>query len=127
MSSIILPLLIVLPLIGAVATLFMGGERQKLAKYVALAFSLVTLVVTIYVMVTGLDSGWSQFDFEAKWIETSSIYIGFDLVVDGLSILMLFLSALLTPLVIVFSSDESDRPNYFHTLLLAMEVGLMGV
>lgn len=126
-ESILLPLLIVLPLLGAVCTLFMGGERQKYARYVAVAFSLVTFILTIYMMIVGLDSGWSQFDYSFTWIETSTVTISFALTVDGLSVLMLFLSALLTPLVIVFSFEEGDRPNYFHTLLMAMEVGLMGV
>ncbi len=127
MNSMMLPLLVVLPLIGAIATLFMGGARQKLAKYVAGVFSVITLILTIYLMYTGLNDGWNAFSVNYVWIETSMITINFALFVDGLSILMVFLSALLTPLVILFSEAESDRPNYFHTLLLAMECGLMGV
>ncbi len=126
-DSMILPLLLIVPFIGTLATLMMGGERQKLAKYVAGAFSLVTLVLTVYLMYTGFQNQWSDFDVDYTWIETGAFKIHFALAVDGLSILMIFLSALLTPLVILFSSDESDRPNYFHTLLMAMEVGLMGV
>lgn len=125
-NTMILPLLIILPLIGAVATLFMGGERQKFAKVVAGVFSGITLVLTLYVMFTG-NGDWSVFDVYYEWIATNDIVINFALQVDGLSILMIFLSALLTPLVILFSAAESDRANYFHTLLLAMEVGLMGV
>ncbi len=127
MNTIMLPLLVVLPLIGAIATLFMGGSRQKLAKYVAGAFSAITLILTLYVMYDGLTNGWGAYTVDYKWIETSAITIHFALAIDGLSILMVFLSALLTPLVILFSEAESDRPNYFHTLLLAMECGLMGV
>lgn len=125
-ETLILPLLIVLPLIGAVVTLFMGGERQKYAKWVAGVFSGITLIVTLYMMYVGFDD-WSVFTVGYDWIETSSVSIGFDLMVDGLSVLMIFLTALLTLLVVVFSSAESDRANYFHTLLMAMEVGLMGV
>lgn len=125
-NSMILPLLVILPLIGAVATLFMGGERQKFAKIVAGVFSGITLIVTLYLMFAG-SGDWSAYDFSFDWIVTDSIQIQFALAVDGLSILMVFLSALLTPLVILFSAAESDRANYFHTLLLAMEVGLMGV
>ncbi len=120
----LLSLLILMPLIGAVATLFMGGERQKYAKYVAGAFSAITLVITLYVMFATEMGDLSE---SYKWISTSSVTISFALAVDGLSILMVFLTALLTLLVVVFSSEEKDRPNYFHTLVMAMEVGLMGV
>ena len=125
-ESLILPLLIVIPLIGAVATLFMGGEKQKYAKWVAGVFSGITLIVTLYMMYAGFED-WTVFTVGYDWIDTSSVHIGFDLMVDGLSVLMIFLTALLTLLVVVFSSAESDRANYFHTLLMAMEVGLMGV
>lgn len=125
-ESIMLPLLLIIPFIGTVATLFMGGERQKYAKYVAGAVSAVALVVTVYLMIAGHDD-WSKYSVDYSWIKTGSVQINFALSVDGLSILMIFLSALLTPLVILFSESESDRPNYFHSLLMAMEVGLMGV
>ncbi len=120
----ILSLLIVIPLIGAIATLFMGGERQKYAKYVAGVFSAITLVLALVVM---FSEDFGALSESYKWIETSSIVISFSLAVDGLSILMVFLTALLSLLVVIFSAEEEDRPNYFHTLVLAMEVGLMGV
>lgn len=127
MESIMLPLLLIVPFIGTLATLLTGGDRQRLAKYVAGAFSVITLLLTVYLMYDGFTGGWSDYDVSYSWIDTDAFKISFALSVDGLSILMVFLSALLTPLVILFSSDESDRPNYFHTLLMAMEVGLMGV
>ena len=120
----ILSLLILIPLIGAIATLFMGGERQKYAKYMAGVFSAITLILSLYIMFA-TDMG--ELSESYAWIDTSYIVINFALEVDGLSILMVFLTALLTLLVVVFSAEEKDRPNYFHTLVMAMEVGLMGV
>ena len=124
MEISLLTLLIVLPLIGAIVTLFMGGERQKYAKYVAAAFSAITLVIALLVMFNDDMAGLAT---SFTWIETADITISFSLMVDGLSILMVFLTALLSLLVVIFSAEEEDRPNYFHTLVLAMEVGLMGV
>ena len=113
----ILSLLILIPLIGAIATLFMGGERQKYAKYVAGVFSAITLILSLYIMFA-TDMG--ELSESYAWIDTSYIVINFALEVDGLSILMVFLTALLTLLVVVFSAEEKDRPNYFHTLVMAM-------
>ena len=81
-ESLILPLLIVIPLIGAVATLFMGGEKQKYAKWVAGVFSGITLIVTLYMMYAGFED-WTVFTVGYDWIDTSSVHIGFDLMVDG--------------------------------------------
>ena len=124
MEISLLTLLIVLPLIGAIVTLFMGGERQKYAKYVAAAFSAITLVIALLVM---FNDDMASLATSFTWIQTADITISFSLAVDGLSILMVFLTALLSLLVVIFSFEEEDRPNYFHTLVLAMEVGLMGV
>ena len=79
----ILSLLILIPLIGAIATLFMGGERQKYAKYVAGVFSAITLVLSLYIMFA-TDMG--ELSESYAWIDTSYIVINFALAVDGLSI-----------------------------------------
>ena len=122
----ILSLLVLLPLIGAVLTLFMGGARTKYAKVVAAVFTAAALVLSLYVMF--MPSGdLANLTENYTWIESAGIKMSIIFGIDGLSILMVFLTALLMFLVVVFSWNEEDRPNYFHALLLAMEVGLMGV
>ncbi len=125
----ILSLLILIPLIGAIVTLLMGGSRQKSAKYVAAVFSAITLVLALFVLFN--NSEFASMAESYEWINTDFISISFSLAIDGLSVLMVFLTALLVFLVVIFSAEaeevETDRPNYYHTLLLAMEVGLMGV
>ena len=116
----ILSLLILIPLIGAIATLFMGGERQKYAKYVAGVFSAITLILSLYIMFA-TDMG--ELSESYAWIDTSYIVINFALEVDGLSILMVFLTALLTLLVVVFSAEEKDRPNYWRTTSCSTSCG----
>lgn len=123
MSTPMLSLLVLLPLFGAITTLFMGSKEPKYAKYIAFIFSTTTLIVTIIVALSDLSSLSESYE----WIRTSFMVINLSLSVDGLSILMVFLTALLSLLVIIFSSNEKNRPNYFYALVLAMEVGLMGV
>jgi len=119
-----LTLLLAVPLIGAVVTLFMGGSRERYAKYSAIAFSGITMVLaTLLLLVDDL----SALDESYTWIETAGIKVSYMLHVDGLSILMVFLTGVLMFLVSIFSMSEKDRPNYFFALMLAMEVGLMGV
>jgi NADH-quinone oxidoreductase subunit M len=120
----LLTLLLVIPLVGAILTLFMGGKREKYAKYVAGLFSGVTAVLASLLLFTA-DVG--VYNESYTWIETIGLKMSYILQVDGLSILMVFLTGLLVFMVTLFSSKESNRPNYFFALMLAMEVGLMGV
>ena len=124
-GSFILPAIILVPLIGAILTLFMGGAREKYARLVAFAFTLITLGLTAVIMLGGDDL--TQFDFSANWIDSAGLKMSLLFTVDGLSILMVFLTAVLEVIVVAFSYKESDRPHYFFALLLAIEVGLMGV
>ncbi|MDR0523880.1 MAG: NADH-quinone oxidoreductase subunit M [Candidatus Methanoplasma sp.] len=120
----LLTLLLVVPLVGAVATAAMGGKRERYAKYVAGAFSAATMLLATVLLFTK-DMG--VYDESYSWIESAGLRMSYILHVDGLSVLMVFLSGLLVFLVTLFSSREGDRPNCFFALLLAMEVGLMGV
>ena len=46
----ILSILVIVPLVGALLTLFMGGARAPKAKFIAAAFSAVTLVLAVYLL-----------------------------------------------------------------------------
>ena len=126
----ILSLLVIIPLIGALVTLFMGGQRADKAKIVAAVFSAVVLVISLYLLFVGYndgDAGYAKLTENYVWFAAAGLQMNIIFAIDGLSILMVFLTALLVFLVVIFSWHESDRPNYYHALLLAMEVGLMGV
>ncbi|MFA6641848.1 MAG: proton-conducting transporter membrane subunit, partial [Methanomethylophilus sp.] len=123
-GSFLLPALVLVPLIGAIITLFMGGKRQKYAKYTAFVTTLVILAIAVVLL---LADDLSAYDFSANWIDTAGVKMNLIFRVDGLSILMVFLTSVLVPLALVFSYKEGDRPNYFYALLLAIEFGLLGV
>ena len=126
LENMVLPALILIPLLGAIITLFMGGKRQKYALSVALVFTVITLVLSLLLMITNTGD-LSKFDVNYEWINAAGLKMSIILKVDGLSILMVFLTALLEVLAIAFTYKETDRPHYFYALLLAIEVGLMGV
>ena len=122
----ILSIMVLVPLVGALATLFMGGSRSSMAKIVAAVFSLVTLVLAVYLLT--IDScKLADLTENYGWFKAAGIQMNIIFQIDGLSILMVFLTALLVFLVVLFSWHEETNANYYHALLLAMEVGLMGV
>lgn len=128
MSDIILSLLLFTPLVGAVLALMMGGERQKYARYVAMVFSAIPLVISLYLLAMfNMSQAGYQFLEQYTWINTSFLHIQYILGIDGLSLVMVFLTTLLVFLVTLFSFEEKERPNFFFALIMAMELGLLGV
>lgn len=128
MSDIVLSLLLFTPLIGAIAVLMMSGDRQRYARYVALVFSGIALLVSLYLLlVFNMGTSGYQFLEQYSWINTSFLHIQYILGIDGLSLMMVFLTTLLVFLVTLFSFEEKQRPNFFFALIMAMEVGLLGV
>ena len=125
-GSLIVPLIILIPLIGAIITMFLSGSKARYAWIVSTAVAAADLVLCVFMMVVG-DYAAGDYDFCASWIDTAGLKMSLIFTVDGLSILMLFLTAFLEVLVMVFSYKERDQANKFFALLLLIEVGLMGV
>ncbi|MDD1770818.1 MAG: NuoM family protein [Methanomassiliicoccales archaeon] len=124
----ILPLLILIPLVGAIAT-FLMGKHVKASKYVALIFSGVTLVLaTLLLLYTNLSKfGINDYQYLESYNWISALGINFIVGVDGISVPMVWLSALLCFLAILFSWDVTNRTKEYMGLMLVLEVGVMGV
>ncbi len=120
----ILTLLLVFPLIGALATIMLG-KNPKAAKYIALAFSAMTLGLSVLLLTNFQLSAGFQFQEQYNWI--SQLGITYHVGVDGISIPMVFLSTLLVFLAILFSWDVEERTNQYMGLMLILEVGILGV
>ena len=124
----ILTLLILVPLIGALVT-FLSGKNAKLSKYLALAFSGVTLVFATLLLL-GFDLnqfGLGNYQYKETYEWIKSLGITYTVGVDGISILMVWITALLCFLAILFSWDVEKRPGEYMGLMLVLEVGVMGV
>ena len=84
-----LTLLTFLPLVGVLVILFMNSESKNAIRWVALGTSLITFVVSLWVL-TQFDSSNPDLQLEAKypWIQVAGWNIYYYLAVDGLSILL---------------------------------------
>ena len=116
-------LLIFLPLI-AVGLLMVWRPGQ--AGILALAASLVELVITL--VVVALFQPGSQIQFVMDWPWVASLGINFYVGMDGISLLLVLLTTLLTPLIILSSFRNTfEKPVSFYSLILFMEAALVGV
>ena len=123
MSPHILSLLIFIPLLAAGITLFLP---ERLVKPVALALSLVPLALCIPLFqhfnsaATGL-----QFIEHAAWLPAFNI--SYSLGIDGLSLPLIALTALLTPICLLASWHIKKNPQGFFAAFLALESFVIGV
>jgi NADH-quinone oxidoreductase subunit M len=112
--------LLILLLIGAVATLVSG---DKLASKVALLFSLVAFGLSINLLLQftqGVDVS-----FVSNWIESPKVALA--LKADGLSMAMVLLTTALTPIIILstFGNNFSSGKN-IYALILLMAFAMVG-
>ena len=108
----ILSIMVLVPLVGALVTLFMGGSRASKAKFVAAAFSAVSLVLAVYLLTIKPES-LADLTENYVWFKVSGVVkMNIIFQIDGLSILMVFLTALLVFLVVLVSWNEETNANY---------------
>ena len=107
-----------IPLVGAVAVSITPGAsapgaeadreaRGLLVKRLALAFSLVTLVLTIVMMVRFKPGGPDfQFTQTYQWIPQFGVHYAVG--VDGIALVLIGLTVVLMPVVILASWNDAD-------------------
>jgi len=122
-----LTVLTFLPLVGALVVRFIGRDSALRIRWVALVFSLLTLVLAILAFVQfDPDTSGFQFSESHPWI--ASPPINYTMGMDGLSLLLVLLTAFLTPLSVLASwKGITIRVKEFHLFLLALETGMIGV
>ena len=124
-----LTLLTFLPLVGVLVILFMNSESKNTIRWVALGTSLITFFVSLWVF-SQFDSSNPDLQLEAKypWIQVAGWNIYYYLAVDGLSILLVLLTAFLTPISLLSTwTAVEERVKDFMVFFLLLEVGMMGV
>ncbi len=116
--------LILIPLIGSILLFLLKGSNAGTSKNIALGTSLVTFAVAAYAFATFN----AQAPIEIKYAWMKDLNINFHLGLDGISLLMIALTAFLVPLIILSTYKFSYKNHAtFYALILLTEVALMGV
>jgi NADH-quinone oxidoreductase subunit M len=130
-----------LPLLGAIVIMAVPGlpadsaqadvrAREATAKYLALAFSLLTLLVVIIIAVKFQVGGPNyQFTEVYSWIPAFGVH--YALGVDGIALVLIAMSAVLMPVVILASWNDADSGKHsvktYFALLMTLETMMIGV
>jgi NADH-quinone oxidoreductase subunit M len=122
-----LSVLIFLPLAGALAIAMTPRAATGRIRWLALGTSLVAFAIAVRVFVAfdAYQPGM-QFLEHRPWIDSPPIT--YHLGIDGMSLLLILLTAFLTPLAILTSWTSITRhEKEFFLFLLALETGMIGV
>jgi NADH-quinone oxidoreductase subunit M len=123
------------PLFGVLLAVLTGKWRPAAVRQSALITSIITLVlativVVNYCRVTANEGGAPEFAVtELAWLgDQAPIDIQFSVGLDGLSVWLFGLAALLTFTAVLISWESiADRPVGFYSMLLLLETGMLGV
>ena len=124
-----LTLLTFFPLLGVIVLLFMSSEAKTAIRWVAMVTSLMTFGISLWVL-SQFNAANPDLQLEARyaWINVAGWNIYYYLAVDGLSILLVLLTAFLTPISLLSTwTAVEDRVKDFMIFFLLLEVGMMGV
>ncbi|HXR18721.1 MAG TPA: NADH-quinone oxidoreductase subunit M [Steroidobacteraceae bacterium] len=122
-----LSVVIWLPVLGGIVTLALGDSRAQAARWAALVSSLLTLAACVPLYL-GFTNGTADFQFieRVPWIPAlhAQYYLG----VDGISLPLILLTALMTvPVIIAGWSVVEKRPAQYYAAFLIMEGLMIGV
>jgi len=110
----------------AAALLFLLPDRGRILKVFAVGASLIPLGLTMAVWV-GYDGAQAGFQFAERAPWYPAIGAEYFLAVDGLSIPLILLTAVLTPVALLAAAGVREKVRAFLALFLLLETGILGV
>ncbi len=124
-----LTLLTFFPLAGILILFFIPSDRKDALRWTALITTLITFGISLAVL-GRFDASNANLQLVARynWITVAGWNIQYYLAVDGLSILLVLLTAFLTPISILSTwTAVEERVKDFMIFFLLLEIGMMGV
>ena len=122
-----LTLVTFIPAVGAVLLLLLPRGRERAAKVLTLAVSLVTFAVSLPLW-TRFNPASADYQFveQRAWMPT--LGISYHLGIDGISLLLVLLTTFLMPLVLLSAWHAIEaRVKEFGITMLLLETGMLGV
>ncbi len=126
LNTHLLSAILFIPALAALILLFLPSAKLGLLRWFALVASLIPFGLSVIVWSRfNADAPGFQFVEQHQWYAAigSSLHLG----IDGLSLTMVLLTTLLTPLAILASFSVTDRVKPYMMLFLFLETGMLGV
>ncbi len=129
MNAWLLPLLTFFPLVGALVILFLKPEQKNIIRWTAVITALISFGISIWVLLLFDPSNPNlQLNTNIPWINVAGFNISFQMGVDGVSILLILLTTLLSLLSIIASWEPiKEGVKTYMVFFLILETGMLGV
>lgn len=126
LTSNILTIVTFTPAAGALILLFYNREHARSMRAFALIITILTFVFSLH-LIAHFDSSNPDFQFGIKvpWIPAYGI--DYSMGIDGVSVFLIILATLLSPLAVLASWSIHDRLKEYFIFMLLLETGMIGV
>lgn len=123
----ILSTLIFFPVVGAAFIAILPRAQEELIKFVTLVVSIIELVLSLPLYIS-FDKTTAQMQFREEYLWIPQWGIKYSVGVDGISVLFILLSSLLTILSVTVSWNEiTKKIKEFYAALLLTHAAMIGV
>ncbi|MDX1541752.1 MAG: NADH-quinone oxidoreductase subunit M, partial [Geminicoccaceae bacterium] len=121
-----LSLAVFLPALGMLAVILTPKDRVETMRLRALVAAGLTLLVVLGLWFSfDADHAGFQFVERAIWIET--LGVGYAVGLDGMSLVLVLLTALLFLCTLIFSWEQTGRAKEYYAWFLFLETSCLGV
>jgi NADH-quinone oxidoreductase subunit M len=122
----ILTIITFTPAVGALLILFYNRNHVKSIRAFALIMTALAFAFSLHLIVQ-FDSTNPDFQFGIKIPWIPSFGIDYSMGVDGISLFLVLLTTVLSPLAILASWSISERVKEYFIFMLLLETGMIGV
>ena len=139
----ILSLIVFTPLLGALALLFVPRQNGKLIRWIGIGTTFLPLLLSAWLYASfDIVKAGDQFAETLRWIhvslnsellerlgtvETYHVQFNYALAADGISLPLVFLTALVASMAALASVTIKKRFKTYFILFLLLETGMLGV
>ena len=126
MNTGLLTILTFLPLLGSLIILLIPKTKENFIRYFTLAITVICLGLAIFIW-TQFNTGVAGYQIQHKIDWIPDLGISYHLGIDGMSMLLVFLTTLLAVTACLASFTIKTRVKEYFSLYLLLITGLIGV
>ncbi|HEY5961901.1 MAG TPA: NADH-quinone oxidoreductase subunit M [Polyangiaceae bacterium] len=120
----LLNVIVFLPMVGAAVLLFLPRQSKSILRWFTMGILLVDFVVSLRLLGTPMTRGWHH-QYIADWLP--SFGIRYHVAVDGISLWLLLLTTLTTPIAMYAAlGTVKERLKDFCFSVLLLHAGMLG-
>ena len=122
----LLSFILLIPFIGAASLFFLSSTQAGLIRNVALGTAGFTLLVSLYLAMS-FDTSLAEMQFTERLAWVPEMGMTYALGVDGIALVMVLLTTIVTFCCLLATSKEIRNPKGFYAWFLILETAVIGV